>query len=97
MAQSRLPLDSPNAVSFRLIASALVECSVEDFVSSLNVWIHRPQVVNKRLLGAVVKEERDLGVGDEEIDGGKLITRQLIPKQSTVPWGWETVRLGDGE
>ena len=34
-----------------------VECSAEDLASSLQVWIRRPQVVNKRLLGAVVREE----------------------------------------
>ena len=35
----------------------IVECSAEDLTSFLQVWFRRPQVVNKRFLGAVVREE----------------------------------------
>ena len=34
-------------------------CSVEDFYSGVDVWLKRPNVVNKRLLGAVVVAEDD--------------------------------------
>ena len=94
MARSVLHLE---ANSLTEVDRVIVECSAEDLASSLEVWIRRPQVVNKRLLGAVVREEsyserpRENGVPD------KLITRQLIPKQSSIQWGWETIQLVDGE
>ena len=75
------------ANSLTEVDRGIVECSAEDLASSLEVWIRRPQVVNKRLLGAVVREEsyseraREIGVPD------KLITRQLISKQSSIQWG----------
>lgn len=34
-------------------------CSVEDFYSGVDVWLKRPNVVNKRLLGAVIVAEND--------------------------------------
>lgn len=34
-------------------------CSVEDFYSGVDVWLKRPNVVNKRLLGAVIVAEDD--------------------------------------
>ena len=84
MARSVLHLE---ANSLTEVDRVIVECSAEDLASSLQVWIRRPQVVNKRLLGAVVREEsyperaRENGVPD------KLITRQLIPNQSSIQWG----------
>ena len=54
MARSVLRLE---ANSLTEVDRVIVECSAEDLASSLEVWIRRPQVVNKRLLGAVVREE----------------------------------------
>ena len=54
MARSVLHLE---ANSLTEVDRVIVECSAEDLASSLEVWIRRPQVVNKRLLGAVVREE----------------------------------------
>ena len=82
MARSVLHLE---ANSLTEVDRVIVECSAEDLASSL--WIRRPQVVNKRRLGAIVREEsyseraRENGVPD------KLITRQLIPNQSSIQWG----------
>ena len=94
MARSVLHLE---VNSLTEVDRGIVECSAEDLASSLEVWISRPQVVNNRLSGAVVREEsysersRENGVPD------KLITRQLIPNQSSIQWGWETIRLVGGE
>ena len=93
MARSVFHLD---ANSLSEVDRVIVECSVEDFASSLDVWIRRPQVVNKRLLGAVVKEESSAERVREDGVPDKLITRQLIPKQSSIQWGWETIQLVDG-
>ena len=54
MARSVLHLE---ANSLTEVDRGIVECSAEDLASSLQVWIRRPQVVNKRLLRAVVREE----------------------------------------
>ena len=95
MARSVLHLE---ANSLTEVDRCIVECSTEDLASSLQVWIRRPQVVNKRLFGAVVREEsyperaRENGVPDTE-----LITRQLIPNQSSIQWGREIIQLVDGE
>ena len=86
MARSVLHLE---ANSLTEVNRVIVECSAEDLASSLQVWIRRPQVVNKRLIGSVVREEsypeqaRENGVPDI-----KLITIQLIPNQSSIQWRW---------
>ena len=95
MARSVLHLE---ANSLTEVDRVIVECSAEDLASSLQVWIRRPQVVNKRLLGAVVREEsyperaRENGVPDKLTQ-----LRQLIPNQSSRQWGGETIQLVDGE
>lgn len=70
-------------------------CSASEFLSGVDVWVKRPQVVNKRLLGAVILaglegEEREGGEAGQEtqlrvgIASHRLI-RQLLPKaKSTV-------------
>ena len=40
-------------MSWELLGERQVACSVENFYSSVNVWLKRPNVVNRRLLGAV--------------------------------------------
>jgi len=37
--------------------SLLSQCSVEKFCKSLEVWLLRPNVLDKRVLGAVVKDK----------------------------------------
>lgn len=44
-------------MSWRLEAERTVTCSVSDFYSGVNVWLQRPNVVNRRLLGAVILYE----------------------------------------
>ena len=65
-----------------------VSCSVEHFGSAVGVWIHRPQVINRRLLGAVVSE---WGVGPEA-----CCRRELLPRQQGIPHGQEDVLVSEG-
>ena len=78
MARSVLHLE---ANSLTEVDRVIVECSAEDLASSLEVWIRRPQVVNKRLLGAVVREEsyseRARKNGSKDL---KLPNSVLLPK-----------------
>lgn len=41
------------------ICECAASCSIEDFYSGVDVWLKRPNVVNKRLLGAVIVAEDD--------------------------------------
>ena len=75
MARSVLHLE---ANSLTEVDRVIVECSAEDLAPSLKVWIRRPQVVNKRLLGAVVREEsysersREYGFKDPKLPNSVL-------------------------
>lgn len=46
-------------MSWRLEGSVSVSCSARDFYSGVAVWLERPNVVNKRLLGAVTHFQTD--------------------------------------
>ena len=49
-------------------------CSVDNFYSGVNVWLQRPNVVNKRLLGAVtLLEERYLTISTRSSDQDKVV------------------------
>ena len=37
-----------------VVAEQRVSTGLEDFLAALEVWIQKPQVVNKRVIGAVV-------------------------------------------
>lgn len=43
-----------------VLSEEVTSCSVEDFFSGVDVWLRRPQVVNRRLLGAVILREHVL-------------------------------------
>ena len=68
-------------------------CCVDDFYSSVKVWIERPQVVNKRLMGAILEDCRE----EEEGHSGDWVhmKRKLLPKQSDVRPGTEHVTVTD--
>ena len=53
------------------LASLETACSKEDFFSGLEVWLRRPHVVNRRLLGSVVLQEEAVERGRE----GELLRR----------------------
>ena len=65
-----------------------VSCSLADFGSAVDVWIQRPQVLNRRLLGAVVSE---WGAGHE----GRC-QRKLLPRQQGIPHGQEDIQVSEG-
>lgn len=46
-------------MSWVTICECVASCSVEDFYSGVDVWLKRPNVVNKRLLGAIIVAEGD--------------------------------------
>lgn len=71
------------------LASELTKGTFEDFMSAVDVWIWRPQVINKRVTCSIVtvvtvsenKEERQL-------------SRELIPKSSAHHIGRDVVLIG---
>ena len=60
------------------------------FFSAVNVWIHRPHVVNKRVSCAVVNKG-DTGEGVVRLE------REIIPKSSGHDIGNDTVLIGEWE
>ena len=95
--------------SWREIASVETNCSAEDFLSGLNVWLKKPQVVNRRLVGAVMVAGG--GGGEEEEEGGSTqedhhpggvgtdiaIVRELIPRGKGTESRKETVTIKHGK
>lgn len=66
---------------WREIGGLETKCSASDFLSGVDVWVKRPQVLNKRLLGAVVIEEetkRDERRGKGVVD--EVLVRELLPR-----------------
>lgn len=53
-------------------------CSVENFYSGIDVWLKRPNVVNKRLLGAVIVAEEDKISTESALDDYMERGRQAI-------------------
>ena len=51
-------------------ASVETACSKEDFFSGVEVWLTRPHVVNRRLLGSVVLQEEAVERGREGAGSG---------------------------
>ena len=47
-------------MSWKAEAECTVSCSVQDFYCGVDVWLERPQVVNRRLLGCVTVHKRQL-------------------------------------
>ena len=96
------------AVSWYLVAEKNSEhsCNQEDFLSALEVWLHRPQVVNKRLLAAVVHEDplewspRERQLSEEYCSAvsvnssRRVFVRELLPKSTRVSRGRELVVIG---
>lgn len=50
-------------MSWVLKHSLKASCSVGDFYSGVEVWVRRPNVVNRKLLGSVVRLEGPLSPG----------------------------------
>lgn len=82
-------------------------CCLEDFYSALEVWLTRPNVVNKRVLAAVLLEDKEQW-GESELasfakinsclscgsSAAKVVVRELIPKSSKLTKTRELVVMG---
>ena len=80
----------------KLQCSLQTACSSADFYSGVDVWIRRPNVVNRKLLGSVTSLEGtlpptvDLTAGHVTVgalfqqegvgDGPKILVRELLPR-----------------
>ena len=64
------------AGSWREVGGLETNCSAGEFLSGVDVWIRRPQVVNKRLLGAVSFTE----LKGKEREGGET-SQQIQPRE----------------
>ena len=60
-------------------------CSADDFLRAAAVWLERPQVLNKRLFGAVLSRG--------SVREGEPFTRQLLPR-GRQPATEELVEIG---
>ena len=59
-----------------------------DFLAGIDVWIRRPHVVNKRVVGASILQERAVpkdGGSDRPVTGDHLSSRQLL--RELIPRG----------
>ena len=79
---------------WREIGGLETNCSASDFLSAVEVWVRRPQVVNRRLLGAVIVEEeatKELKLEDRLQSDGMMtgaeehsLIRELLPRVKSV-------------
>lgn len=89
---------------WREIGGLETNCGASDFLSGVDVWVKRPQVVNRRLLGAVVIEggvaEREgrnrQRQGDRVVEEDVLV-RELLPRAKSVAPRREVVSTQRGE
>lgn len=56
-----------------VLSEEVTSCSVEDFFSGVDVWLRRPQVINRRLLGAVILREHVLSSQGTSDPGGEWL------------------------
>ena len=54
-----------NNMGWTVLSETDTSCSVEDFFAGVDVWLRRPQVVNRRLLGAIILREHVLDSNSE--------------------------------
>ena len=59
-----------------VLSEKVTSCSVNDFFAGVDVWLKKPQVVNRRLLGAVILREHVLELslqGTSDPPGGEWL------------------------
>lgn len=91
-----------SGLSWETAAEQNIRASYRGFLSSIEVWIHRPHVVNRRLLGAAVtsdplewsRNEQQLirGLTSPE-QGDACYVRELLPKAMSFPSAREVVLI----
>ena len=82
------------------IAEEATAASYDSFISALNVWINRPNVINKRVLGAVKvhngqMEDASLPFICKDISTESLFIRELIPKTNGFVSSYEAVHISE--
>ena len=84
---------------WRETGSLETSCSAANFLSGVEVWLKRPQVINRRLLGAVLMD----GDWDVTPDAGgasetneRIFIRQLLPRSKSVDSRNEAVSIHNG-
>ena len=78
--------------TWREVDSLETICGVKSFLSGIEVWINRPQVINRRLIGAMVLEKKTRSPSCEE---STVVVRELFPRmRSTNSWK-EIVTIGE--
>ena len=87
---------SQEACEWREVGGLETNCSAGDFLSGVDVWITRPQVVNRRLLGAVTvggsgpRQEGGAGQlprgagGSLEEGEDDVVVRELLPRARSM-------------
>lgn len=105
MASSSVVPPGSRRRSWREIESLETGCDAADFLSGVEVWIKRPQVVNRRLLGAVLvegdwdnlQEQQQRYSNSAKVPGDNsnccIFVRQLLPRVKTISARRETVTL----
>ena len=77
--------DKNEGGTWREVDSLETICGVQSFLSGIEVWINRPQVINRRLIGAMVLEKATTRPSscEERI----VVVRELFPRmRSTSSW-----------
>ena len=88
-------LTSTSLQMWQLHSSFEVSCSTEEFFSGVDVWVRRPNVLNRKLVGVVCVHEAPLSVPDwthlvSEGHGGPVSVSQL---SETAPEGSNRSRV----
>ena len=95
--------DNADVATWQEIGGLETSCSARDFLSGVDVWVKRPQVVNRRLLGAVIVATVGGGACEgTSVDGrveenvDHVLVRELLPRAKGVAPRKEVVstRLG---
>ena len=80
------------------VAKTSSTASYSSFLSALYVWIKRPQVINKRVLCAVIKDDTTSAFKDEShivsTHSNKCFVREMIPKSNMFETEQEMVCIG---
>lgn len=76
-------------MTWELKRSLKASCSVEDFYSGVDVWVKRPNVVNRKLIGAVIRLEGPLSSSWTSTASDHVTVRELQqqPEQEDVADG----------
>jgi hypothetical protein len=77
------------AQDWKLKGSVTASCTEEEFYSGVDVWVRRPNVVNRKLLGAMIQLEGPLSASWMSKDLDQVTVGELLqqPEQEGVADG----------